>query len=352
VGGRRIDRWCEAREPDAAAIVRLALQVCDAVAFAHRKLVVHRDLKPSNVLVDAGGHVHLLDFGIGQFTDATGERTQTMWRALTPGYAAPEQLAGAEPSTAVDIYGLGALLHRLLTGRTPPAATEGSETTRPSLLVRNAGDAYHRHYVPLKNDLDRVLLKALAEDPEQRYATAEALGDDPRRWLAGAPVLAQIPNRGARLHGATVRGQRPRRRDRRPAYRTRPARPGRAPDTRRVRRCPCVARGDAGAAGRPVPQDRRTGRGRAAARRGPAPGSQCRGSPGGPRSKAREGPAGSTRERAGGGAGGVRGERTAARGGRPRARGAAGSTRHASRAGPVAPWQDGGSDRACRSGAG
>src|SRR5690606_38821550 len=119
VEGERIDRWCEAREPDAAAIVRLALQVCNAVAFAHRNLVVHRDLKPSNVLVDAGGHVHLLDFGIGRFTDANDDRTRTMWRALTPGYAAPEQLAGAEPSTAVDIYGLGALLHRLLTGRTP-----------------------------------------------------------------------------------------------------------------------------------------------------------------------------------------------------------------------------------------
>ena len=197
VEGERIDRWCEAREPDAGTVVRLALQVCNAVAFAHRNLVVHRDLKPSNVLVDAGGHVHLLDFGIGQFTDTTDERTQTLWRALTPGYAAPEQLAGAEPSTAVDIYGLGALLHRLLTGRTP--LTEGTETTRPSLLVRNAGDAYHRHYVPLKSDLDRVLLKALAEDPEQRYATAEALADDLRRWLSGAPVLAQEPTLGYRL---------------------------------------------------------------------------------------------------------------------------------------------------------
>ena len=207
VEGERIDRWCEAREPDAAAIVRLALQVCNAVAFAHRNLVVHRDLKPSNVLVDAGGHVHLLDFGIGRFTDADDDRTRTMWRALTPGYAAPEQLAGAEPSTAVDIYGLGALLHRLLTGRTPLAATEGTDTTRPSLLVRSSGDPYHRHYVPLKNDLDRVLLKALAEDPEQRYATAEALADDLRRWLAGEPVLAQRPKLGYRLRKFAARNK-------------------------------------------------------------------------------------------------------------------------------------------------
>lgn len=199
VEGERIDRWCETQAPDARAVVRLYLQVCDAVAYAHRNLVIHRDLKPSNVLVDGSGQVRLLDFGIGQFADSQDERTQTLWRALTPGYAAPEQLLGSPPSTAVDVYGLGALLHRLLTGRTPQAAAAGSETTRPSLLVRAAGDAYHRHYVPLRNDLDRVLLKALAEEPGQRYPTAEALAGDLRRWLDGRPVLAQKPRLGYRL---------------------------------------------------------------------------------------------------------------------------------------------------------
>src|SRR3546814_17042822 len=76
VDGVRIDRWCELQSLDARATIRLYLQVCEAVAYAHRNLVIHRDLKPSNVLVDAGGHVHLLDFGIGQFTDADAERTQ------------------------------------------------------------------------------------------------------------------------------------------------------------------------------------------------------------------------------------------------------------------------------------
>lgn len=198
VEGERLDRWCDAHAPDAHAVVRLYLQVCGAVAYAHRNLVIHRDIKPSNVLVDADGHIRLLDFGIGQFADAPGERTHTIWRALTPGYAAPEQLRGDPPSTAIDVYGLGALLHRLLTGRTPQVASEWTETTRPSLLVRDHADAYHRHYVPLRNDLDRVLLKALAEAPEQRYSSAEAFADDLRRWLDGRPVSARMPTVGYR----------------------------------------------------------------------------------------------------------------------------------------------------------
>src|SRR5690606_7338088 len=206
VEGRRIDAWCEARGDDARAIVQLYLQVCEAVAYAHRNLVIHRDIKPSNVLVEAGGHARLLDFGIGQFTDSNEDRTGTMWRALTPGYAAPEQLRGDPPSTAVDIYGLGALLHRLLTGRTPQAGA-GTETTRPSLLVRDAGDAYHRHYVPLRNDLDRVLLKALSEDPAQRYPSADAFADDLRRWLEGRPVLAQKPKPGYRIRKFVMRNK-------------------------------------------------------------------------------------------------------------------------------------------------
>ncbi len=207
VEGERIDRWCEMRSLDAHATVRLYLQVCSAVAYAHRNLVIHRDLKPSNVLVDAGSHVRLLDFGIGQFTDSSDERTQTMWRAMTPGYAAPEQLQGAPPSTPVDVYGLGALLHRLLTGRTPPAATAAGDSTQPSLLVRATDDAYHRHYVPLKTDLDRVLLKALAEAPEQRYSSVDALADDLRRWLDGLPVMAQKPRLGYRLRKFVVRNK-------------------------------------------------------------------------------------------------------------------------------------------------
>lgn len=206
VEGERIDHWCESHALDARAIVRLYLQICDAVAYAHRNLVIHRDLKPSNVLIEAAGHVRLLDFGIGQFTDSLKERTQTMWRAMTPGYAAPEQLRGAPPSTAIDVYGLGALLHRLLTRRTPQT-TESGRTTRPSQLVCAASDACHRHYVSLKNDLDRVLLKALSEEPEQRYHSVEALAEDLRRWLGGLPVLAQKPRASYRLRKFVGRHQ-------------------------------------------------------------------------------------------------------------------------------------------------
>lgn len=207
VEGARIDQWCQARALDARAVVRLYLQVCSAVAYAHRNLVIHRDLKPSNVLVDHDGNVRLLDFGIGQFADAAGERTRTQWRALTPGYAAPEQLRGDLPTTAIDVYGLGALLHRLLTGRTPRTSAGGTATTRPSLLVRKTDDACHRHYVPLKNDLDRVLLKALAEEPEHRYPSAEAFALDLRRWLDGLPVLAERPRPGYRVRKFVLRNK-------------------------------------------------------------------------------------------------------------------------------------------------
>lgn len=207
VEGERIDHWCDTKALDARTIVRLYLQVCEAVAYAHRNLVIHRDIKPSNVLVDDAGHVRLLDFGIGQFTDAPDERTPTIWRALTPGYAAPEQLRGDLPSTAIDVYGLGALLHRLLTGRTPQAATGSIDTARPSLLVRDVADVCHRHYVPLRNDLDRVLLKALADEPEQRYPTTEALAEDLRRWLDGRPVTAQKPKPVYRMRKFVARNK-------------------------------------------------------------------------------------------------------------------------------------------------
>lgn len=191
VDGERIDTWIAARALDTRAVVRLFLQVCDAVAHAHRKLVIHRDLKPSNVMVDADGNPRLLDFGIARFSDSTDEHTRTMWRAMTPGFAAPEQIEGAVSSTAMDVYGLGALLHCLLTGQVPAQADDAG--ARASALVRDASSPQHRHHAALRRDLDRVLGKAMAHEPERRYASVDALMTDLRRWLDGHPVQAQDP---------------------------------------------------------------------------------------------------------------------------------------------------------------
>lgn len=203
VEGERIDAWCERTGADVRARVRLLLDVADAVAHAHRNLVVHRDIKPSNVLVDDGGHVRLLDFGIGQLLDAGGERTATLHRALTPDYAAPEQFAGGLPSTAIDVYGLGALLYRLLTGQPPASpATAGTPTQPPSQRPAGQGAEGPRRDGPdrqVRGDLDTIVMKALAARPQDRYGSVDALAEDLRRWLDRRPILARGPGAGYRL---------------------------------------------------------------------------------------------------------------------------------------------------------
>ena len=199
VDGVRIDAFCRERALGVAGRVRLLLDVCDAVAYAHQALVIHRDLKPGNVLVDRDGHVRLLDFGIARLGDESdGERTATTHRALTPDYAAPEQFTGAAPSTSMDVWGTGALAYQLLTGQPPraAAAVDGS-LTRPSRAVASThfGDATttQRARRQQRGDLDAIVMKALAPEPAQRYASVALLAEDLRRWLDGQPVLAQPP---------------------------------------------------------------------------------------------------------------------------------------------------------------
>ena len=176
VEGQPIDRWCEASALDVRARVRLFLQVLDAVAHAHSKLILHRDLKPPNILVTADGQVKLLDFGIAKLMDEEQLRapaaalTQFPGRAFTPEYAAPEQVEGAEVTTATDVYALGVLLYSLLTSRHPTAdpsqtpvdqlrAVVDSDPVRPSATVRE-----------LRGDLDNIIAKALKKLPAERYA--------------------------------------------------------------------------------------------------------------------------------------------------------------------------------------
>ena len=214
VEGERIDAWCEQRGLGVEARVRLIGQVCGALAYAHRNLVIHRDIKPSNVLVDHDGHVRLLDFGIARLADHAGdERTATAMRALTPEYAAPEQFAGALPSTTMDVYGLGALLYRLLAERPPRARNglgAGPPTERPSRAVQGSRipEPERRQRVQrLRGDLDTVVMKALAERPENRYPSVEALAEDLRRWLAQRPILAHPPSRRYRFVKFAVRNR-------------------------------------------------------------------------------------------------------------------------------------------------
>lgn len=206
VEGQRIDNWCRTRGLGIREQVRLFLDVCAAVEYAHRSLIIHRDLKPSNVLVDGEGHVRLLDFGIARLADTDGtERTLTQSRVLTPQYAAPEQLGGAPPSTSMDVYGLGALLYTMLTGRSPRdlSADPQATPTLPSLAVATGGDptatGIDRARREIRGDLDAILLKALAGEVELRYVSVAALQADLTRWLNGLPVEARVPSLRYRL---------------------------------------------------------------------------------------------------------------------------------------------------------
>lgn len=189
---------------------RLALfeQIAEAVAYAHRNLVVHRDLKPSNILVTEDGQAKLLDFGIAKLLgDDDAAHTREGLRLLTPEYAAPEQVRGEAVTTATDVYALGVLLYELMTGRRPcdlagpgllarERALLHAEPPRPSAaLVPEAAAA--RATTPerlrrrLNGDLDTIVLKALRREPERRYASVGALREDLRRAQRGLPVEAR-----------------------------------------------------------------------------------------------------------------------------------------------------------------
>lgn len=222
VKGLPIQKYCDAKKLSVKQRLKLFLKVCDAVQYAHQKLVVHRDLKPSNILVTEQQTVKLLDFGIAKvinhedtLTNAI-PLTRTGLLPLTPAYASPEQVLGKSMTTASDVYQLGIVLYELLTGCRPynvsgktPSEVEHiiceQQPTKPSTaIIKSLPEQENNHdrvndsgktkpgelLKHLRGDLDTIVLKALRKEPDRRYESAEKLASDIRYYLSGRPVSA------------------------------------------------------------------------------------------------------------------------------------------------------------------
>jgi serine/threonine protein kinase/TolB-like protein/predicted Zn-dependent protease len=221
VQGEYLTDWCDGQRLDIRERLRLFLQVLEAVQYAHDRHVIHRDLKPSNILVTAQGQARLLDFGVATLLDHGDAATQTpltqvYGHALTPVYSSPELVRGDPIDAKSDIYSLGVVLFEILTGARPYRLNAGAtraalehaiaqaEVRKPSTqlaeeawTVRAA--SYEQLTRQLRGDLDLIVLKALAKDPQARYAGAAALADDLQRYLEGRPISARPPRLAYRL---------------------------------------------------------------------------------------------------------------------------------------------------------
>jgi eukaryotic-like serine/threonine-protein kinase len=225
VRGEPVTAWCDAQRIGVRERLKLFLQVLDAVQYAHAHHVIHRDIKPSNILVTQAGQVRLLDFGVAKLLeheDTQADLTQMYGRALTPEYASPELVRGDEIGECADVYSLGVVLFELLSGNRPyqlkarasaallEQAIATAQVERPStrLGVEAAGvrgttqQELARH---LKGDLDAIVLKALAKEPEDRYPGAAAMADDLQRYLNGKPIAARPPRLAYRFSKFVLR---------------------------------------------------------------------------------------------------------------------------------------------------
>jgi serine/threonine protein kinase len=221
VEGEPIDRYCDAHKLDVPERARLFLNVLSAVAHAHANLIVHRDIKPSNVLVSKNGQVKLLDFGIAKLLEGEGQEgaatllTREGGSALTPEYAAPEQIMGGLVTTATDVYALGVLFYLLLSGRHPAGSGPHSAAqmvkaildTEPPRLSHVVGARAETHAVTanaakrasspdklrrlLQGDLETIVGKALKKNPQERYSSVTAMADDLSRYLKNKPISAR-----------------------------------------------------------------------------------------------------------------------------------------------------------------
>jgi eukaryotic-like serine/threonine-protein kinase len=229
VEGTPIDQYFARRQSSITERLELFLQVCSAVHYAHQNLVVHRDLKPGNILVSATGVPKLLDFGIAKLlTPDAGSDTRPELRAMTLDYASPEQVRGAPMNTSSDVYSLGVLLFKLLTGKLPYAPTNSrAELSRAicdleplkasavvvsddktiipqatqaiELGIETRDKARQRLRKKLRGDLDTILQQALAKEPLRRYLSVEQFSDDIRRYLEGRAVRARGDHAGYRM---------------------------------------------------------------------------------------------------------------------------------------------------------
>lgn len=229
VEGTHLTAYCDEHRLGGAQRLALFMQVLEAVQYAHTRLVIHRDLKPANILVNPGGDVKLLDFGVAKLlADAddpgvSGELTQQVGRLFTPDYASPEQVRGEALGTASDVYSLGVVLYELLCGQRPyrlshssPAQLEQAiievDPAPPSNRVTEEtaaarGCTLRALQRSLRGELDTIVLKALHKLPEQRYGTVAELAEDLRRHRDGQPVLARPRSRLYRLRKFALRNR-------------------------------------------------------------------------------------------------------------------------------------------------